>query len=80
MRLIAMKKHWFLVAGGAMALVVGGAGIFASATIAKRRAICHSVGALALPALDRTIARLASEARASGQIAIASGGTEAQIR
>jgi hypothetical protein len=80
MRVIRTKKHWILLGAAGLALGAAVAGISTARIAGKRRVIRHSVAALSLPALDRTIARLAAEARASSPIVIASGNSAARVR
>jgi hypothetical protein len=80
MRLIRSKKQWIMVGAAGLALGAGLSGISAARAVTKRRALCHSVAELSLPALDRTIKRLAAEARASHPIIIAVGNPTDRIR
>jgi hypothetical protein len=80
MRLIRSKKHWIVVGAAGLALSAGIVGIGAARAVTKRRAVCHSVATLSLPALDRTMKRLAAEARASHPIIIAVGSPADRVR
>jgi hypothetical protein len=78
MNQIRAKRHWYLALIGLIAFAVGMAGFFGLRTVASRRApIAHTP--IPLPALDRTIARLAIEARAT-TIATNSGGDQARAK
>jgi len=65
MKRIPWKKQWFLGAAAALSLGVAMAGVSAARTAALRPIPPkHRVTNIALPALDRVVAKLAPEARA----------------
>jgi hypothetical protein len=65
MKRIPWKKQWFLSAAAALSLGVAVAGVSAARTVALRPVPPkHRATSFPLPALDRMVAKLASEARA----------------